>query len=308
MNDSTIEHTPLMKQYHAIKKNHPHMLLFFRMGDFYELFYEDAKKAANILNITLTHRGHSAGKPIPMAGVPYHAAEYYLAKLVKQGESVAICEQIGDPLTSKGLVERQVTRILTPGTVTDEALLDAKRDNFLLAIYPQGYRYGLAWLDITSGRFNLLEVESLNALESEIDRLQPAEILISENCESNFLTSSKDAAIQKRSRYDFNLEMAQQELAKQFGTHDLRGFGCLDFSLALIAAGAVLRYVQETQKTALPHIRKIQVEHREHNLVLDSSTRRNLELFKNLEGNVTFSLIGILDTTVTPMGGRLLRR
>ncbi len=173
-------HTPMMQQYLRIKADYPDMLLLYRMGDFYELFFDDAKRAAQLLDLTLTHRGQSADKPIPMAGVPYHAVENYLARLLKKGESVAICEQIGDPATSKGPVERQVTRIITPGTVTDEALLDAKKDNVLVAVHQEQKNLGLAWVDLSGARFHLLEVADEQQLNAELSRLCPAELLLAE--------------------------------------------------------------------------------------------------------------------------------
>lgn len=305
--DELVKHTPMMQQYLNIKKNYPNLLLFYRMGDFYELFYEDAQKAAQMLNITLTYRGQSAGQPIPMAGVPYHAVENYLARLVKLGESVVICEQVGDPLSSKGPVERQVSRIITPGTVSDEALLEAKTDSLLAAVYRQNLRSGIAWIDITSGRFCITEVEDDHGLEVELERIQPAELLWPEKMEVPNYLSGK-IAVQTRHRFDFDLEHAKKNLCQQFKTHDLTGFGCLDYPLALSAAGCILNYLQETQRTALPHVRKIQLEQRDEALILDAGTRKNLELFQNLNGTSDYTLISVLDSTVTPMGGRLLRR
>src|SRR3984885_2789085 len=180
ISDSLGAHTPMMQQYLRIKGQHPDILLFYRMGDFYELFFEDARRAAALLDITLTARGQSAGQPIPMAGVPFHAVEGYLAKLVRKGESVAVCEQMGDPALSKGPVERQVVRVITPGTVTDAALLDDRRETLLAAVAREGEHFGLAWLDLAAGRFTLLESSGSQALLSELERLRPAELLISE--------------------------------------------------------------------------------------------------------------------------------
>lgn len=280
-------------------------MLFYRMGDFYELFFDDAKRAAELLNITLTARGKSNGDPIPMAGVPYHAAEQYLPRLLKLGVSVAICEQVGDPATSKGPVERKVARILTPGTVTDDFLLDETRDNLLLAIFQHEEAYGVAHIDLSSGRFVLSELENAHALTNEIERLQPAEILLQE--EQNPLSGSKHS-ITRRASWHFDSDTALQLLTKQFGTHDLSGFGCTDLPLAIIAAGALLQYVQETQRAALPHITGMQVESTDDGIVLDAASRRNLELEQSLTGDHKNTLISVLDHTATSMGGRLLSR
>lgn len=304
------QHTPMMQQYLRIKKDYPDLLLFYRMGDFYELFFDDAYRAAKLLNITLTHRGNSGGHPIPMAGVPYHAVESYLARLVKQGESIVICEQVGDPLASKGPIERQVTRIITPGTVTDEALLEPKIDTILMAICKKQEVFGIAWLDLTSGRFMMSEGRGLATLMTDIARIQPAEILVSEEFEYENENEKiyLKTPIKKRSRADFDIEQSKILLSRQLNTHDLSGFGCSEFNLAIGAAGCILKYIQETQRTSLPHIRAIQVEYREDSLILDSATIRNLELFETLSGSRENTLISVLDTTVTPMGGRLLRR
>lgn len=301
------DHTPMMQQYLRIKQNYPDMLVFYRMGDFYELFFEDAHHASQLLNITLTHRGHSAGKPIPMAGVPFHAAEAYLARLIKHGESIVICEQIGDSLQTKGPIDRQVTRIITPGTITDEAFLEAKLDNILAAIYLERDKFGLAWLDLSSGRFCMCEGEGQQALAAEIDRIHPAEILIPEQFDGFSLLPPKIPQ-KKRHRLDFDSKRGREILALQFNTQDLKGFGCNDRECGIAAAGSILKYVQETQRTSLPHIRSITVEYQDQNLLIDPSTRRNLELFETLQGEYQNSLISILDTTATPMGGRTLRR
>ena len=295
----------MMQQYLRIKSEHPDQMLFYRMGDFYELFFDDAKRAAELLNITLTARGKSNGEPIPMAGVPYHAAEQYLPRLLKLGVSVAICEQVGDPATSKGPVERKVARILTPGTVTDDFLLDETRDNLLLAIYQHDEACGVAHIDLSSGRFVLSQLENSQALINEIERLQPAEILLQE--EQNPLYSSKHS-VTRRASWHFDSDTALQLLTKQFGTHDLSGFGCTDLPLAIIAAGALLQYVQETQRAALPHITSMQVESTDDGIVLDAASRRNLELEQSLTGDHKNTLISVLDHTSTCMGGRLLSR
>ncbi|HFC54233.1 MAG TPA: DNA mismatch repair protein MutS [Gammaproteobacteria bacterium] len=302
---SRAQHTPLMQQYLAIKAQHPDILLFFRMGDFYELFYDDARKAANLLNISLTSRGKSAGEPIPMAGVPCHAVDSYLARLVRQGESVAICEQIGDPAASKGPVERRVTRIVTPGTVTEEALLEENRDNLIAALLQRGDRFGLAWMDVTSGRFLAMELENQEALAGELERLQPAELVA---CEENSVEPSCGAALQRLPPWHFELESATRMLCEQFGTRELTGFGCDPFPLAVAAAGGLLHYVRGTQRNALPHIRALHVERRDESIILDAATRRNLELESSLSGHPEQTLAAVLDHTATAMGSRLLRR
>jgi len=297
----------MMQQYLRLKADYPEMLLFYRMGDFYELFYGDAERAARLLDITLTKRGKSAGQPIPMAGVPYHAAEGYLAKLVRQGESVAICEQIGDPATSKGPVERKVVRVVTPGTVTDEALLEERRDNLLAALLEQERNFGLATLDLGSGRFVLQQLETREALAGELERLRPAELLLAEDYDlpTGIL---KQSGITRRAVWHFDRETAERLLTRQFGTRDLGGFGCADQPLAVAAAGCLLQYVNDTQRSALPHIRGLTVEQRDEAVIIDAATRRNLELDHSLSGQHQHTLAGILDRTVTAMGSRMLRR
>ncbi|HVC18379.1 MAG TPA: DNA mismatch repair protein MutS, partial [Rhodanobacter sp.] len=303
-----VQHTPFMRQYLAAKAEHPEVLLFFRMGDFYELFYDDARKAARLLDITLTQRGQSAGAPIPMAGVPYHAAENYLARLVRLGESVAICEQIGDPALAKGIVERKVVRIITPGTVTDAALLEDRRDNLLLAIAAgPGGAYGLAWVDLCSGRFLLSEVPHTEALAAELARLQPAETLVGEDVAWPKLVSNLPG-LRKRPPWHFDADAARRELNRFFGTRDLGGFGVDNLPLAIAAAGCLLGYVEETQKSALPHLTGMAVESASETIALDAATRRNLELDTHPSGRTEHTLLGVLDETVTPMGARLLRR
>ncbi len=300
-------HTPMMQQYLRIKAQHPDELVFYRMGDFYELFYDDAKRASELLDVTLTARGKSNGQPIPMAGIPYHAADGYLAKLVRAGVSVAICEQIGDPATSKGPVERQVVRIVTPGTVSDEALLDERRDNLLVALHQQGQRYGIASLDMASGRFLVLEVEGEEAARSELQRLSPAELLVSDDLAGNALTEGR-RGLRRRGPWEFELDTARRLLAQQFGTQDLAGFGCDHLELALAAAGCLLAYARETQRTALPHVRALASENRDSAVLMDAATRRNLELDTNLAGGDDHTLYQVLNRTATSMGGRLLRR
>jgi len=301
------QHTPMMQQYLNIKGEHPDMLLFYRMGDFYELFYGDAERAARLLDITLTKRGQSAGQPIPMAGVPYHAAEGYLARLVKAGESVAICEQIGDPASSKGLVERKVVRIVTPGTVTDEALLEEHQETLLAALHQVEDRFGLAVLELGSGRFVLQQLGGLEALGGELERLRPAELLLDEDSRLPERLPLK-GGITRRPAWHYDLESAERLLTRQFGTRDLGGFGCEDQPLAVAAAGCLLQYVSETQRSALPHLRGLQVERREQAIIIDAATRRNLELDSSLSGQPQHTLVGLMDRTSTPMGSRMLRR
>ena len=301
------EHTPLMKQFFAAKSDYPDLLLFFRMGDFYELFYDDARKAARLLDITLTQRGSSGGAPIPMAGVPVHAYEGYLARLVALGESVAICEQIGDPAASKGLVERKVVRIVTPGTVTDEALLDERRDTLLMAVARTRQGYGLAWADLAGGRFLVNEVETDDALEAELARLEPAELLVPDEEDwPGFLRQR--SGVRRRAPWLFDADSGRRQLLAFFKLHDLSGFGIDDKPRATAAAGALLGYVEETQKQRLPHLTAIATETAGEAIAMNAATRRHLELDTRVDGDTRNTLLGVLDTTVTPMGGRLLRR
>jgi DNA mismatch repair protein MutS len=298
------KHTPVMQQWLRAKAEHADKLLFFRMGDFYELFYEDAEQAARQLDITLTARGQSAGKPIPMAGIPYHAADGYLAKLVKLGVSVAICEQIGDPALAKGPVERAVTRIVTPGTLTDANLLDDRHDSLLLALAIDRQRAGLAWLNLANGDLRLLEI-SLDALPAHFERLRPAELLLPDGLRSG-LPDIK-AVIQHLPDWHFDTRAAAHALAEHFGTRDLAGFGVHDEELSLAAAGALYRYAQATQLQALAHVTQLTVEHEGTFLRLDAATRRNLEISETLRGEAAPTLLSLLDTCATSMGSRWLR-
>ena len=307
MDDRHLEHTPSMQQYLRIKSRHPDALLFYRMGDFYELFFEDARRAAALLDITLTTRGQSAGQPIPMAGVPFHSVEGYLARLVRKGESVAICEQMGDPAKSKGPVEREVVRIVTPGTVTDDALLDERKETLVAAAARDGERFGLAWLDLAAGRFTVLESSGRGALAAEIERLKPAELLIPEGTPEEDLKRN-GTAVRCRPPWNFELASASRLLTDQLGTLDLKGFGADELPLAICAAGALLQYVRDTQKTALPHIRGLHVEERTDALIIDAATRRNLELDVSLTAREDATLFAVLDQCVTSMGSRQLRR
>ena len=298
-------HTPMMRQYLGLKAQHPDMLLFYRMGDFYELFFEDAEKASRLLGITLTHRGSSNGQPIKMAGVPYHAAEGYLAKLAKLGEAVAICEQVGDPATSKGPVDRQVARILTPGTLTDTALLDESRDNQLLSIFQADGVIGLARLNLASGSFILSEI-AVGLLGQEIERIAPSEILLADDFQHAAIGLTK-VAKKRLSPWQFDYDSAFNTLTKQFNTYDLNGFGCASLNPAICAAGALLDYVKHTQRTTLPHINAISVEVTSAYVQLDAATRRNLEIDMTLRGEASPTLYSLLNTTQTAMGARLLR-
>jgi DNA mismatch repair protein MutS len=303
----------MMQQFLRIKAQHKNNLLFYRMGDFYELFFDDAKNAAAILDITLTARGKSGGEPIPMCGIPYHAADRYLAKLVEAGVSVAICEQIGDPATSKGPVERQVVRVITPGTVSDEALMDAGRENGLLAISrkaggnPEEPGYGIALMDISSGRFVLSEVNNTQSLLDEIERIKPAEILIEESLSSAHQLISHPAK-HKCPSWEFDTQNAIKTLTEHFNTRDLSAFDCLDAPAAIAAAGCLIQYAKETQQSSLPHIQTLKVEHLSDSVILDAATRRNLEIDTNLTGGKSNTLLSVLDTTSTAMGARLLSR
>lgn len=306
MIDADSSHTPMMQQYLRIKSAYPHTLLFYRMGDFYELFYEDAHQAARLLNITLTARGQSAGKPIAMAGVPFHSADSYIAKLIRQGLSVAICEQIGEAKPGAGPVTREVVRVLTPGTVSDAAYLEDGQDNLLLALHAHKDCFGIATLDISGGRFHLVEVQGREALLSELARLAPAELLVSED--SDLQLAEYQSRLQKRPPWEFEYDSAIRLLTEQMQTRDLAGFGCEDLSVALCAAGCLLQYAKTTQRAAMPHIRAIHVDRVEESLVLDAASRRNLEVLTNLAGGEENTLAAVLDQTKTAMGSRLLKR
>jgi DNA mismatch repair protein MutS len=297
------QHTPMMQQYLALKAECPDILLFYRMGDFYELFYADARRAAQLLDIALTQRGQSAGAPIPMAGVPVATLETYLARLVRLGESVAICEQIGEPGRTKGPVERRIVRIVTPGTVTDDGLLEERRDTLVAAVAGAPPRAGLAWLELASGRFTVMELATAAALEAELERLKPAELLVAEGSPMAALAGARP-----RAPWHFELSVATRLLCRQFGVQDLAGFGCAAKPLAVTAAGALLQYVEQTQRQALPHLAGLVTEERDDAVLMDAATRRNLELEVSLAGRPECTLAGLLDRTATAMGARELRR
>jgi DNA mismatch repair protein MutS len=308
-NQSLIEHdvsshTPMMQQYLRIKAEHADKLVFYRMGDFYELFYGDAERAAPMLDITLTARGASAGAPIPMAGVPYHAVEQYLAKLIRLGESVAICEQIGDPATSKGPVERKVIRIVTPGTVTDAGLLDAKLECLLVAVHAIGQRAGVAWLDLSAGQLSIADVARME-LAALLDRLSPSELL---HADGQTLATRDGVPMRALPPWQFDPDAAARRLSEQLGTRDIAGFGGADAPLAVAAAGALLHYARGTQQAALAHIRSLRVEHAGDQLALDAATRRNLEITETLRGDTAPTLLSLLDGCATAAGSRLLRQ
>ncbi|MDH3437920.1 MAG: DNA mismatch repair protein MutS [Betaproteobacteria bacterium] len=294
-----------MQQYLRIKAQYPDMLVLYRMGDFYELFYSDAERAARLLDITLTRRGESAGEPIKMAGVPHHAVEQYLSRLVKLGESVAICEQTGGPNASRGLVDRQVTRVVTPGTLTDAALLEDKRDNILLAMLPQRGLLGLAWLSLSSGRFAVMETAVAN-VTAELERIAPSEILLPEDATAEFL-NGLTAPVKRLPPWQFERDAAMRTLTRQFETRDLSGFGAADLTAGVCAAGALLEYARSTQGTAIAHVRALTVEAERAFVRMDPATRRNLELTETIRGEPAPTLFSLLDTCATTMGSRLLR-
>ena len=301
-----ISHTPMMRQYLQIKAQHPDHLLFYRMGDFYELFYDDAKFAAELLDITLTSRGKSNGEAIPMAGIPYHAVDNYLAKCVKAGLSIAICEQVGDPTQNKGPVERKVKRIITPGTLTDEALVDEKSEPIILSIYEENSKFGIAWLAMASGKFLIYESDNANDIRSIFSQLDIVEIISSQKNISCINVTNKNL-LRERPEWEFNFETSIKELNKQFETHDLASFGAENHSVSICAAGALLQYVRSTQDSPLSHIKKLLVHNNNEYLKIDNISRKNLELDKNFSGGGENTLFSILDSTLTPMGSRLLK-
>ncbi len=305
--ESPSQHTPVMQQYLRIKAEHPARLLFYRMGDFYELFFDDAKRAAALLNIVLTSRGETAGEKIPMAGVPAHAVDSYLQRLLKLGEDVVVCEQIGDPALSRGPVERKVTRILTPGTLVEDTLLKDRQEQLLMAVASHQGRHGLAWLDLASGRFEAMDLECDAALEAELGRLRPAELLLADDHE---LTLDNALAPVRRARpaWHFDPAIAHRKLCLHFKVAHLEGFGIRAQSLAVGAAGCVLSYGEEMHCARLPHLRGLTLINRADTIQIDAATRRHLELTESNDGNSAHCLLAVIDSTVTPMGARLLRR
>ena len=297
----------MMQQYLGLKAEHPDVLLFYRMGDFYELFYDDARRVTKLVDIALTSRGRSAGEPIPMAGVPYHAVDNYLARLVRLGESVAICEQVGDPATSKGPVERQVVRVITPGTLTDDALLDESRANYLAAVHSGRDATGLAWLDLASGHFSVMELPADDDLQGELARLNPAEVLVAEDATVPSWLEAR-VGLSRRAPWHFDAETGRRALCRQFGTEDLAGFDAEDIPAAVAAAGCLLQYVKDTQRSAVPHIRGLSHERRDQAVIMDAATRRNLEIDSSLGQRDEYTLAGLMDRCATPMGSRLLKR
>lgn len=303
--------TPMMEQYMTIKNQYPNMLVFYRLGDFYELFFDDAKKAVSILNLTLTSRGKVDGKPIPMAGIPFHAVDTYLAKLLKSGESVVICEQEEANEGGKGLFSRKVTKIITPGTVSDDLFLDEKANNFLLSIFAQNNspNVGLAFLDISSNPIiSFCEISS-DEVFSEINKLNPSEILINERATIFYeKLKANYHCINKRPNFEYELDIARNNICKHFGVHDLNGFGFAKDSMAIAAISALIQYAKYTQKNALTFIKKVQKYNFHDYMILDDTTIRNLEIIKNLNGESKNTLIDLYDKTATTMGSRLLKR
>lgn len=306
--DTTTSHTPMMQQYFKIKQQHQNELVFYRMGDFYELFYDDAKKASELLDITLTARGKSGGEPIPMAGIPFHAAEGYIAKIVRSGLSVAVAEQIGDPATSKGPVERKVVRVVTPGTLTDEAFLEEKRDNLLCALhFNNDEQFGLAWLDLSAGRFNVTEASSLNEMLSVLQRLKPAELLISDEFPYEQSIDYING-IRRQGPWLFDYDSCQRSLTSHFHVKDLSGFGIENMALAIQAAGCLLQYAKDTQRDALSFLKTLSKEVQSESILIDAASRKNLEIDTNLAGETQHTLAWVMDRCHTAMGSRLLRR
>ena len=302
-------HTPMMQQYWSIKKDHPDTLMMYRMGDFYEFFYDDAVKAARLLELTLTARGQSAGEPISMAGVPVHAVDGYLARLIAVGESVAICEQIGDPSTSKGIVERKVTRVVTPGTVTDEALLEAKQDNLLMSITvkEKAQLYGISILELTTGQFIVQQVDSYEGFLSEYHKYSPAEVIISDKAAMASWVP-RGVKITTRPASDYVLSQAQSALCDHFKVTTLSAFGCEQLPIGISAAGALIQYAHDTLRQGLVHITTLKHEKLSDSLIIDPVSRRNLEISQSIAGKRANSLLSCIDTTLTPMGARLLNR
>ena len=303
----TSQHTPMMQQYLGIKADYPDTIVLYRMGDFYELFYGDAELAARLLDITLTQRGKSNGEPIPMAGVPFHSIDQYLAKLVKLGRSVAIAEQIGDPATSKGPVERKVVRVVTPGTLVEDSLLDERRDNTLAAVYQRNGVYSIATMELSLGHFKAQQLDDLDQVYSELKRIQAAELLVAEQQPA---VTEQQTGIATRTvpNWYFDFDVANELLCRQFNTKNLVAYGCQDFPLAVSAAGALLQYTKDMQYDAVPHINDFSISQKSDFLIIDAASRQNLEIETNLSGGREFTLVALMDKCANPMGARLLRR
>ena len=304
-------HTPMMQQYLRIKAENPDILLFYRMGDFYELFYKDAERASKLLDITLTQRGKSNGAPIPMAGIPYHSADQYLAKLVRQGESIAIAEQIGDPAESKGPVERKVVRIVTPGTLVDDNLLPENRDNSVVAITADTQHFGLAALELSVGDFSTIQLDNVDQVFSELKRLNPAEIIAPKETIALLQSNSNGGRTLKFTEIPSwygDFEVANDILCRQFAVGSLTAFGCDDFPLAVQAAGCLMQYARDMHFESTPHIDKLRLQQRSDYLIIDAASRQNLEIETNLSGGTEHTLVSLMDHCANPMGSRLLRR
>ena len=307
-----ITETPMMRQYNEIKRQHKDALLFFRMGDFYELFFEDAKLASKVLGITLTSRSKGEGA-IPMAGVPHHAAESYIRRLIKAGHKVAICDQLQDPEVATGVVDRGVTRIITPGTLTEDTLLEDKSNNYLIAVLEANTMMGLSWVDLSTGRFQVEDIQK-EILFDEFARLDPSEVLLPEEIVRNNtsfverIRAECDGIVTARPDWEFSKDTAYRILMEHFGTTSLEGFGCEDMGPSLGAAGAVIQYLKETQKTSLKHIGKIQKYQADNRVLMDKATQQSLEITQTMRNrDREGSLLGVIDQTKTSMGARLLR-
>ena len=296
------DHTPVMHQYLRIKAQHPDALLFFRMGDFYELFFEDAEEAAQLLDITLTARGRSAGRPIPMAGVPFHAVDGYLAKLVEKGRAAAICEQIGDPASTRGPVERRVQRVVTPGTLAEEGLLAPDRDSSLAGLKPVDGGWAIAWLNLSTGEFAVGAANDAAELAAALARLRPAEVLVPENTELAIAEPT-----QERDVLEFDVELGLRHLTEHFGVADLSAFGLTASEAAIGAASAVLRYAQGAHCQDLAFVDRLVKMSDADVVVMDEQTRRNLEIDRRFGGETSGTLFAVMDRTATPMGARKLR-
>ncbi|HGE73160.1 TPA: DNA mismatch repair protein MutS, partial [Candidatus Poribacteria bacterium] len=305
--------TPLMKQYHNVKRQYPDAIMFFRMGDFYETFYEDAKIASRVLGIALTSRDKDSGEPVPLAGFPHHAIDTYLAKFVKAGYKVAVCEQMEDPRKAKGIVKREVIRVVTPGTVIEPNILDQKTNNYLASISKIDNKYGFAYVDLSTGEFYVTELDTPNKLLAEIERIHPAECIISEQFEKEVdilktITATVNPAINKVPSWVFSYDSARSELLDHFHTITLDGFGCENILSAVSSAGALIYYLNDTQKQKVQHIRSLSTYSLDEHMILDADTQRNLELMRSLrDGSVKGTLLEVLDETLTPMGGRKMR-